>query len=32
MSSEWVFYVFGLGLLVVSVVGFAVFFHRKGWL
>ena len=32
MNSEWVFYVFGLGLLVASVAGFAVFFHRKGWL
>ncbi len=32
MNSEWVFYVFGLGLLVASVAGFAIFFHRKGWL
>ncbi len=32
MNSEWVFYVFGLGLLVVSVVGFGIFFRRKGWL
>ncbi|MGZ4176597.1 MAG: magnesium/cobalt transporter CorA [Solirubrobacteraceae bacterium] len=32
ISAPWVFYVFGLGLLVLSVVGFAVFFRRKGWL
>jgi magnesium transporter len=32
MNAEWVFYVFGLGLLVASVVGFWVYFHRKGWL
>jgi magnesium transporter len=32
MNSEWVFYVFGLGLLVASVAGFGVFFRRKGWL
>jgi magnesium transporter len=31
MNSEWVFYVFGLGLLVASVVGFVVYFRRKGW-
>jgi magnesium transporter len=31
-NSQWVFYLFGLGLLVVSVLGFAVFFRRKGWL
>jgi magnesium transporter len=31
MNHEWVFYVFGLGLLVASVVGFAVYFRRKGW-
>ena len=31
-NSQWVFYIFGLGLLVVSVVGFGVFFRRKGWL
>ena len=31
-NSQWVFYVFGLGLLVASVVGFGVFFRRKGWL
>jgi magnesium transporter len=32
IDSGWTFYVFGLGLLVVSVVGFAVYFRRKGWL
>ena len=32
MNSEVVFYVFGLGLLVASVVGFWVYFRRKGWL
>ncbi len=32
MSAEWTFYVFGLGLLVVSVIGFAIFFRRKRWL
>jgi len=31
MNSEWVFYVFGLGLLVASVIGFAIYFRRKGW-
>ena len=31
MNSEVVFYVFGLGLLVASVVGFGVYFRRKGW-
>jgi magnesium transporter len=31
-NQLWVFYVFGLGLLVASVVGFGVFFRRKGWL
>jgi magnesium transporter len=31
MNSEVVFYVFGLGLLVASVVGFWVYFRRKGW-
>ena len=32
LNSEWVFYVFGIGLLVVSVVGFWVYFRRKGWM
>ena len=32
MNAEWVFYVFGLGLLAASVAGFGVFFRRKGWL
>jgi magnesium transporter len=32
ISSPWVFAVFGIGLLVVSVIGFGIFFRRKGWL
>jgi magnesium transporter len=32
MNSAWVFYVFGLGLLLASVVGFLVYFRRKRWL
>jgi magnesium transporter len=32
IDSGWTFYVFGLGLLVVSVVGFGIYFRRKGWL
>ncbi len=32
IDKTWTFWVFGIGLLVVSVVGFAVFFRRKGWL
>ncbi len=31
INSDWAFYVFGLGLLVVSVIGFGVYFRRKGW-
>jgi magnesium transporter len=31
IGSEWAFYVFGLGLLVVSVIGFGIYFRRKGW-
>jgi magnesium transporter len=32
ISAPWVFWVFGIGLLVVSVIGFGIFFRRKGWL
>jgi len=32
MNSEWVFYVFGLGLLAASVLGFLVYFRRKRWI
>ena len=32
INNEWSFWVFGVGLLVVSVVGFLVFFRRRGWL
>ena len=31
ISSTWSFYVFGLGLLVVSVIGFWICFRRKRW-
>jgi magnesium transporter len=32
VSSTWSFYLFGIGLLVVSVVTCIVFFRRKGWM
>jgi magnesium transporter len=32
INHNWTFWVFGVALLVVSVVGFAIFFRRKGWL
>jgi len=32
LDSTWSFLVFGLGLLVVSVVGFWIYFRRKSWL
>ena len=31
-NSAWSFFALGLGLLVASIAGFWVFFHRKGWL
>jgi magnesium transporter len=31
ISTTWSFYVFGLGLLVVSAVGFLIYFRRKRW-
>jgi magnesium transporter len=31
-NATWSFFVLGLGLLVVSIAGFWVFFRRKGWL
>jgi magnesium transporter len=31
LNTTWSFLVFGLGLLVLSVAGFAVYFKRKGW-
>jgi len=31
-NTTWSFFVLGLGLLVVSVVGFWIFFRRRGWL
>ncbi|MCL2419404.1 MAG: magnesium/cobalt transporter CorA [Conexibacteraceae bacterium] len=31
-NSTWSFFALGLGLLVVSIIGFAVYFRRKGWL
>jgi magnesium transporter len=31
IGSDLAFYVFGLGLLLVSAVGFGVYFRRKGW-
>jgi magnesium transporter len=32
INRDWSFWVFGVGLLVFSVVGFMVYFRRKGWL
>jgi magnesium transporter len=32
INATWTFWVFGIGLLVVSVIGFGIFFRRKGWL
>ena len=31
-NTTWSFLVFGIGLLVVSVIGFAIYFRRKSWL
>ena len=31
-NTTWSFLVFGLGSLVASIIGFAIFFRRKGWL
>jgi magnesium transporter len=31
-NTTWSFYVLGLGLLLASIIGFWVFFRRKGWL
>jgi magnesium transporter len=32
INHEWTFWVFGIGLLVASTIGFWVFFRRKGWI
>ena len=32
IDADWSFWVFGIGLLVTSVIGFGIFFRRKGWL
>jgi magnesium transporter len=32
INHGWTFWVFGIGLLVVSVLGFWIFFRRKGWI
>lgn len=32
LNTTWSFFVLGLGLLLASIVGFRVFFSRKGWL
>ncbi len=32
IDHGWTFWVFGVGLLVVSVLGFVIFFRRKGWI
>ena len=32
IDATWTFWVFGIGLLAVSVIGFWIFFTRKGWL
>ena len=32
IDATWTFWVFGIGLLVVSVIGFWIFFSRKGWI
>jgi magnesium transporter len=32
INRDWSFWVFGVGLLVFSVIGFWIFFRRKGWI
>jgi magnesium transporter len=32
IDADWSFWVFGIGLLVASVIGFGIFFRRKQWL
>ncbi len=32
LNATWSFFALGLGLLLASIVGFWIFFHRKGWL
>jgi magnesium transporter len=32
INQDWTFWVFGIGLLVASTVGFWIFFRRKGWI
>jgi magnesium transporter len=32
IDATWTFWVFGIGLLVVSVIGFFIFFQRKSWI
>jgi magnesium transporter len=32
INRDWSFWVFGVGLMVFSVVGFWIFFRRKGWI
>jgi magnesium transporter len=32
IDADWTFWVFGIGSLVFSVIGFGIFFRRKGWL
>jgi magnesium transporter len=32
IDADWSFWVFGIGSLVISVIGFGIFFRRKGWL
>ncbi len=32
LNTEWSFVVFGLGLLLVSIVVFAIYFRRKRWM
>ena len=32
INQDWTFWVFGIGLLVASTIGFWIFFRRKGWI
>jgi magnesium transporter len=32
IDADWAFWVFGIGLLATSVIGFGIYFRRKGWL
>jgi magnesium transporter len=32
INHSWTFFVFGIGLLLVSAIGFRIYFKRKSWL